>query len=74
VVSKLRETAREQAERDREIALPAKTHSESRIFNFRVCAESQLTAKARASELPRQTARRWRRDGALSYILAAGAG
>jgi hypothetical protein len=37
-------------------------------------AESQLTAKARASEPPRQTARRWRRDGALSYIFAAGAG
>ena len=30
---------------------------ESRISNFRERTESQLAAKARASELPRQTAR-----------------
>jgi hypothetical protein len=38
-----------------------------------VCAlKSQLTAKARASELPHQIARRWRRDCALTYMVAKG--
>jgi hypothetical protein len=46
-------------------------NSESRISNFCVRTESQLTAKARASELPRQTARRWRRDGSLIFVASA---
>ena len=46
-------------------------NSESRISNFRERTESQLAAKARASELPRQTARRWRRDGALIFVASA---
>jgi hypothetical protein len=46
-------------------------NSESRISNFRKGTESQLAAKARASEQSRQIAPRWRRDYALSYIAAA---
>ena len=41
------------------------------IPSFREGTESQLTAKARASELLRQTARRWRRDGALIFVASA---